>query len=209
MMITKNHKGFTGKRAIRFHMIHKIMKIIWVWRVDSPLLCWLSGRGRGCQSLADCSVCVLLCTAPRRARPPCLVLYSLLAGERGALHTRLECHSVVEGGTGPVGRVGPWLQGELGPHGCPAWRDRRNTAPDQKVKYLINVLLNRIIHSNPLLNLIYLHLMSITTTLFSWMAKALHPNKVGWILIRGCIVPQLISFENKTTVLPIIESLWL
>lgn len=58
------------------------------------------------------------------ARPPCLVLCILPVGGCGGWHTQLGSHSVGEGGTGPVGRVGPWLQGELGPLGYPEWIDR-------------------------------------------------------------------------------------
>lgn len=60
------------------------------------------------------------CTASGRARPPCLVPCSRPVGGRGAWRTQLGSRSVEEGGTGPAGRVGPWLQGGLGPLGCPA-----------------------------------------------------------------------------------------
>lgn len=43
---------------------------------------------------------------------------------------------MVEGGTGLVGRVEPWLQGELGPLGCPAWinRDRDSERGKERSK---------------------------------------------------------------------------
>lgn len=36
-----------------------------------------------------------------------------------AWRTQRGSHSVAEEGTGLVGKVGPWLQGEPGPLGCP------------------------------------------------------------------------------------------
>lgn len=71
-------------------------------------------------------MCVTACTVSGRARPPCSALCSQPVGERGAWRTRLGSRSVVEGGTGPVGRAGPWLRGELGPLGYPAERERED-----------------------------------------------------------------------------------
>lgn len=73
------------------------------------------------------------------ARPLCLALCSLQVGGCGVWRTQLGSHSVVEGGTGLVGRVGPWLQGELGPLGYPAWidRDRDRTEGRKKINRLI------------------------------------------------------------------------
>lgn len=90
---------------------------------DSPLLWWLWGWGCCCQFPAVHCVCVLACTRSGRALPPCWVLCSRLAGGCGAWRTRQGSHSVVERGTGLVGRAGPWLQEELGPLGYPEWAE--------------------------------------------------------------------------------------
>lgn len=68
---------------------------------------------------------VSACTVSGRARSPCWVLCSLPGGGggRGAWRIQRGSRSVVGGGTGLGGRVGPWLQGELGPLGYPAQID--------------------------------------------------------------------------------------
>lgn len=93
--------------------------------IDSPLLCWPWGPRCCCHFLAARSVCALACTVSGCDLPPCLVPCSRPVGGCGAWRIQLESRSVVEAGTGLVGKVAPWLQGELGPLGYPAETTRR------------------------------------------------------------------------------------
>ena len=79
-------------------------------------------------------MCVSVCTASGCARSLCLIPYSRQVDGCGACRTQLGFHSVVEGHTGLVERVAPWLQGELGPLGCPGWIGRGRDRDIEKEK---------------------------------------------------------------------------